>query len=328
MAHNLEIRNDQASMAYFGERPWHGLGTPVEKAMTAEEALKLSRLDFSVAKVPLINPLAGGEIDGFYANIRLDTKQVLGVVKDNYKVIQNADMFKVFDELVSRDEAMYHTAGVMGIGQRTWILAKLPDSIVLKNKAGKKDVIEKYLLVTNSHDGNSTAKVLMTPVRVVCNNTLSYAINTSKASERVSIRHTVSAEDRLKEAMTILGMSKKYYEEVEQVLNKFTLIKFSDSQLNSFLDQLLNVKATLKEGLEAEEKITKKQQDAKSKLIELYHNGTGSELFEGTAYNYYQAVTEYVSHHSPILGDRVSSMMFGKGAEMRQRAFNQIVSVK
>lgn len=328
MAHNLEIRNDQASMAYYGERPWHGLGTPVEKAMTAEEALKLARLDFRVAKVPLVNPLAGGEIDGFYANIRLDTKQVLGVVKDNYKVIQNADMFKVFDELVSRDEAIYHTAGVMGVGQRTWILAKLPDNIVLKNKKGKEDVIEKYILVTNSHDGNSTAKALMTPVRVVCNNTLSYALSTARASEKVSIRHTASADDRLKEAMTVLGISKKYYEEVERRLNQFTLIKFTDTQLNNFVDELLNIKATPKQAQEAEEKISAQKATAKSTLISLYHNGTGSELFEGTAYNYYQAVTEYVSHLSPILSDRVSSMMFGKGASMRQRAFDQIMDMK
>ena len=325
MAHNLEIRNNQASMAYVGEKPWHGLGTEVQKAMTAEEALKLARLDFSVVKHPVFNPLTSEEIDNFYATIRLDTKQVLGIVKGDYRVVQNRDLFTVLDPLVERSEAIYHTAGVMGIGQRVWLLAKLPDSIVLKNKAGKEDVIEEYVLLTNSHDGNSTGKALMTPVRVVCNNTLTWAIN--GATNVVSVRHTSGAKEKLAEASKVLGLAKKYYAEAGELLNQFTLVKFSDTQLSSFLDELLNVKATLNQYNEIEAKVSASQQKAKAQLTELYHAGAGAELFEGTAYNYLQAVTEFVSHHKDTRGDRVSSLMFGAGATMRQKAFAQIGSL-
>lgn len=321
MAHNLEIRNNEASMAYVGERPWHGLGTEVQKAMTAEEALRIARLDFSVVKHPIFNPLNNSEIENFFATIRLDTKDVLGIVKGDYRVVQNRDLFTVLDPLVSRSEAIYHTAGVMGKGQRVWLLAKLPENIVLKNKAGKEDVIEEYVLLTNSHDGNSTGKALMTPVRVVCNNTLTWAIN--GATNVVSVRHTSGAKEKLAEASKLLGLAKKYYAETGELLNKFTLVRFSEAQLSSFVDQLLNVKATLNQYNEIEEKVSAAKQKAKSSIIELYHSGAGAELFEGTAYNYLQAVTEFVSHHKDTRGDRVNSMMFGAGATMRQKLLSR-----
>ena len=222
--------------------------------------------------------------------MRLDKKEILGVVKDSYKVIQNADLFSVLDPLVDRKDAVYHTAGVIKNGKRVWILAKLPDDIVLK-RGSKEDRIEQYLLMTNGHDGRSAGKVLMTPVRVVCDNTLSWALRGT--ADQVSIYHTTNFQDKLNEATRVLGLAKKYFSESKAVFQQLTKVKFSDRQVSEFL----------------------------------YHNGKGSDIFAGTAYNYYQAVTEFVSHSYATKADKVDSMMFGAGATLRQNAFDQLIKV-
>ena len=137
MAHNLEQRGDQTSMFFTGSVPWHQLGRKLDKPATAAEAMEAARLDYTVVKRPLkaiIHTRHFADVPNAFATVRTDTNVVLGVVGSRYEPVQNADAFNFFDPLVDRDEAIYHTAGVLGKGEKVWLLAKLPDYI----RVGKK----------------------------------------------------------------------------------------------------------------------------------------------------------------------------------------------
>ena len=193
MSHDLNMNNGKASMFYVGETPWHKLGTKLENPATAYEAIDAAGLNYTVIKNPIVTVLRSNKIKtiaNHFATVRTDTEEILGVVGSRYEVIQNRNAFSFFDALIGSDEAIYHTAGALGKGERIWILAKLPDYI----RVGKDDVVEKFLLLTNSHDGSSFACAKLTPIRVVCSNTLSAALDGSE--QEVRIRHTPNAPSK------------------------------------------------------------------------------------------------------------------------------------
>ncbi len=203
MAHNLEIENGEASMMYVGEEPWHGLGTKLESPASAAEAIEAAKLDWEVTKVPLY--AASGRrrvaLKNRFAVVRkdlLDKKQckALGIVGSQYTPLQNREAFSFFDPIVGEKAAVYHTAGVLGNGERIWILAKLPEDIRVTDD----DITNKFLLLSNSHDGTSAVQVKFTPIRVVCQNTLTQAL---KRGPTVWVAHTQNIHERLREAAEI-----------------------------------------------------------------------------------------------------------------------------
>jgi len=239
MAHNLEMINRKASMFYFGEDTWHGLGTRVHRALTAEEALVEAKLNYKVVSGQLVYNDGNNNviIHDKRANYRTDTGQYLGTVGNRYSILQNKDAFSFFDELISRDEAVYHTAGVLNNGSTVWILAKMPEDII--GADGEK--IKDYILLSNSHNGSSMVQALITPIRVVCNNTLNFAIE--GAQNKISIRHSGDITSKVKNAHTLLNIHKKYIDKFqlltyklhdvkcsEEILNKFTIDLFPDSE--------------------------------------------------------------------------------------------------
>ena len=159
MSHNLMIQNGEASMMYVGGVPWHGLGTALDKPATAEEAIQAARLDWTVKKLPLYasdgdNSLLRLPVPDKYAVARENSLDVLGVVGSSYTTVQNREAFAFFDPIVGKQAAVYHTAGALGKGERVWILAKLPDSIRVVGD----DITDKFLLLTNSHDGTARCR--------------------------------------------------------------------------------------------------------------------------------------------------------------------------
>ena len=161
------------TMFYTREKPWHGLGTQVMEAPTSAAALSLAGLDWRVIQKPLLT-YDEIPVPGFKANLRDSDNQVLGVVTDRYKVVQNEDAFAFTDSLLG-EGVTYETAGSLQNGRRTWILAKLPQRYIISG-----DEITPYLVFMNSHDGSGAIKAAMTPIRVVCMNTLNLALSTAK----------------------------------------------------------------------------------------------------------------------------------------------------
>ena len=155
------------------ETPWHGLGRIIMDAPASREALELAGLDWQVESRNIYSG-TGAMIPGYRANVRSTDDAVLGVVSDRYRIVQNEEAFQFTDDLLG-EGVTYETAGSLQGGKKVWMLAKLPEKYII---AG--DEVTPYLVFFNSHDGSSGVKVAMTPVRVVCQNTLNLALGTAK----------------------------------------------------------------------------------------------------------------------------------------------------
>lgn len=218
MSHLIEIKNGKASFVENGRRgrAWHRLGTVFDRPLTVKEALHYSHADYRVTLQPLavLTPdiqremdtgsvmalqLSNATIPNVMATFRLDTHQPLGIVSENYGVVQNEDAFKFIDTLVtgklSYQEHMpvIETAGVLGKGERVFVTAKFPDKIILDNKGD--DKVEMYMVFTTSHDGMGAVKCMVTPIRVVCNNTLNFAMKNNAGT--LSLAHKRNIMNRL-----------------------------------------------------------------------------------------------------------------------------------
>jgi phage/plasmid-like protein (TIGR03299 family) len=310
--HNLNINNGKAAMFYVGEPPWHKLGTQLDHPATAAEAIQYAGLDFKVKLKPVKTVINRKQvvIPNSFATIRTDNCTVLGIVGSRYEPIQNKDAFAFFDALVGPDEAMYHTAGVLGNGERIWVLAKLPDYI----HVGKNDVINKFLLLTNSHDGSSLVRAKLTPIRVVCNNTLSAALSGSE--QEVRIRHTANAVNRLEEGHKLLGLTNTLYSQLETIFNKMALKKVTEKKLVEYVRKLIpeNPDAVFQT----------RNQNIREAILELHETGEGAEMSRGSIWGAYNAVTEYTDHvqYSKDASKRLNSIWFGGGEKLKHRAFD------
>ncbi len=186
--------------------PWHGLGTQVAEALTAKEALVQSGLEWLVESQPVFihNPdNSEVEVEGYVANVRSTDRSVLAVVSDQYRIIQNHEAFNFVDELVGGGEVRYETAGSLFHGKKIWVLAKMNRE---RNILG--DPVNPYMLFTNSHDGTSAVTAMMTPVRVVCNNTLNLAL--TQHHRRWTTWHTGDITAKLQEAKRTLLLADEY----------------------------------------------------------------------------------------------------------------------
>ena len=303
-------------MIYVGEVPWHRLGTKLDKPATAAEAIEAAGLGFTVEKAALKTVVGDLRVERHFATVRTDTFDVLGVVGSRYEPIQNKDAFTTFDALVGEGEAIYHTAGVLGKGERIWLLAKLPDYI----RVNGNDVVEKFLLLTNSHDGSGPVRVKLTPIRVVCENTLIIALG--GAEQEVHIRHTAGAEAKLKEAHTLLGLTNQLYAELGEIFTRMGTKKISST------DQIEYVRTVFPEYRKAGGPSPVKA--IHEKVFELVETGQGSETARGTLWGAYNAVTEYVDHNRLTKADdmaRLKSMWFGSGERIKKQAFKIAVSM-
>lgn len=210
------------------KKPWHGLGTIVMEAPTSAEALKLAGLDWQVIQEPIYTDF-NEEIDGYKANVRDSDRKVLGVVSDRYKVVQNLDAFSFTDELLGKG-VRYETAGSLQEGKKVWLLARLPREYII---AGER--ISPYLVFSNTHDGSGSVKVAVTPVRVVCNNTLNLALETANRS--FSMIHTGNIQDKIQEAKDTLFMSEAYMDCLGAEFEQLRRQKMTDAQVEEYLTE-------------------------------------------------------------------------------------------
>lgn len=235
MAHQINYNEQTGKHSFFSvrQRAWHGLGQIVESYPTSAEALEFAGLNFTVEKAPNIHRLPDGSdiiSDSSFFTYRTDNGAVLGDrLGADYQVVQNAQAFAFFDEIVGGDGIFYETAGALGKGERIFITAKLPDYI----RVGKDDLIEKYLFLTTSHDGFGSIMAAFTPIRIVCNNTLNAALK--NCSNAIKIRHTANAEARLKMAHKVLGLANTLTVQMESIFNQWAKVRISDAQVKKLV---------------------------------------------------------------------------------------------
>ncbi len=339
MAHELEIRDGQACMMYAGETPWHKLGTKVEKEVTSAACIRLAGLDWRVEKQPLYIagknavdgiPVIGSVAPDRYGVVRMDDQKVLGVVGSAYEVIQNEEAFAFLDSLVGEGLAMYHTAGSLFGGRKLFITCKLPESMNIGP-----DQIDKYLVLATAHDGSMMMHVKWTPIRVVCWNTMSAAFRigangkVDKTTDMVSILHRGKIQEQVKAARDVLGLTRAYYDRVEECFNKLRQCKIRECDFTRFVNRLVP------DGERADgQKIDRsKHRDA---IRAMYHGGLGNDHPDvaGTKWAAYSAVTEYVDHgrayHKSDSGEaaevRMNAIVWGQGARMKREALEMLMA--
>ena len=322
-------------MMYTGATPWHRLGVQLDGEATAAEAIAAAQMDWKVETQTVYQkktePYTVGmteqqfgalrsyyqEIPNKRAVVRTDTQEVFAIMGDGYEPVQNSEAFGFFDSVIGQGEAIYHTAGSLYGGKRIWILAKLPEDI----EVIPGDVIQPYILLSNSHDGSQALRMQITPIRVVCANTLSAAL---RGGGGFYAKHTKNVMQRANEAREVLGLAHAYFEmfakQVDQLVNtRMTVIEVQD-----YLQQVYRFQAD-KTYADQDHRIVKSYETT---LDLLNHPTNTVGGIAGTRWAAYNAVSYYVDHERPVRGGayrddrRLDASWFGTGAELRQRAYD------
>lgn len=273
------------SMFYVRETPWHGLGTKVMEAPDSEGALIAAGLNWNVIQEPIFTG-KNEPIRGYKANIRDSDRRVLGVVTDRYKVIQNHEAFAFTDELLGQG-VRYETAGSLQDGKKVWLLAHMPHEYIISGER-----ISPYLLFSNTHDGSGAIKVALTPIRVVCNNTLNLALSTAKRSW--SMVHTGDIRSKMQEARDTLFMAERYMDELGKEFEALRLKKLSDQKVMEYIEVLLPVE----DGSTPQQikNIERLREDMKIR----YFDAPDLQDTGKNAYRFINAVSDFATHAKPL----------------------------
>lgn len=266
------------------ETPWHGLGTPVQEALTSEEAIEKAGLNWEVVKKPIYNE-NGIEIPKYFRTARSSDNSTLGIVSGRYKIVQNHEAFSFTDELISGD-VRYETAGSLNEGRRVWLLAKLPDKTILGDK------FDNYICFTNTHDGTGAVQVCMTPIRVVCNNTLNLAL--SQATRKWSTRHIGNLEQKMEEARKALEMAENYMVALDETAKVFADTKVSEAETEVMFDTIFPV--------DLNNDTARKIKNVEYLKSAFFNCLKAPDIvqYSGTAWGVINAMTDFVDHTSPI----------------------------
>lgn len=279
MAANIE------SMFYVREVPWHGLGTRVMEAPTSRDALELAGLNWKVLQEPVYTQ-SEELIKGYKANVRDSDRKVLGVVTERYKVIQNEEAFSFTDSLLG-EGVRYETAGSLQGGRKVWLLARLPQEYIITGER-----ISPYLVFSNTHDGSGAIKAALTPIRVVCNNTLNLALHTAKRSW--SMIHTGDVKGKLEDAKNTLLRAENYMDSLGKEFEALRMKKLTDREVLDYIEVLL----PLDENFTPLQKknIARLREDMKMR----YFDAPDLQEVGKNAYRFVNAVSDFATHTEPL----------------------------
>lgn len=317
MAANIATTKGKPAFAFFGEEPWHKLGQRLDAPATAEEAIVAAGLDYEVTLTPLAT-VDGLSVPKTRAVIRYDNQTVLGVVSDRYQPLQNRQTFGFLDSIVADRGLRYHTAGALGQGEKIFLLAKLPGNIRVKDTD---DTVDKFLLLANAHDGSSALRVLFTPVRVVCQNTLSMALRQSRG-EGVSIRHNGNLAAKIQDAQRVLGLATKFYDDAQAKINRLASVYPTQAQLDLYFKELYPDPEDGSDNGRAKEN--------REKLHSLFESGIGHDMpgIKDTWWCAYNGLTEMIDHRNyrgkteqDRVSNRLQSIWWGTAAKIKEQAW-------
>ena len=343
-------------------KPWAYSGSiDVSQCFTSEEVMIKAGLDWEVSKCELVGKMpinVGNDFDadldkinsikergGFiygkdvynlcenaFGTYRTDYNIPLGVVKSKYTPVQNKEAFTFFDSAIGKNSARWQTAGFFGNGEKIFVSAKLPDNILVNG-----DPVENYLVFTNSHDGTSGVKILFTPIRIICQNTLNAAIR--GASNYVTFRHTSNVHSKINIAQEILGITKVKIQETNEYYNFLNTIKVTDDQVVDYIckqvltdEESFRLKDTghhNKEliyrsyGAMQDAKISTRKMNVINDIWDYYQGGIGQKEIAGTAWGAFNAISGYYSNIDNSEGTkRMDSLLYGDKSRKLESAVN------
>lgn len=275
------------SMFYTGRNvPWHGLGTQVEEAPSSTDAIRLAGLDWKVQQEKVYTE-NGIRIDGYFANVRDKDGKGLGIVGSRYQIVQNEDAFKFTDALLG-EGVKYETAGSLKDGKTIWLLAKLPNKYEILG-----DAVDPYIVFTNTHDGSGAVRVAMTPVRVVCNNTLNMALKSAKRTW--SARHTGCIENKLDEALETLKFADEYMKATQETFEELYKIKLNEFEVRSIINNIVPIN----EEVMNKQKI-ENQNTIRADILYRFKEAPDLKDRESTGARLIQAIADTTSHIEPF----------------------------
>lgn len=324
MAHELRELDGMIYNVQNG-LPWHKLGTPLNGLATINEVLEACPPLAREVVLEKVYTGEGLEVYGKYAPCLLmdDGKRIPfenAIVGSQYRVLQNRQAFEFFDAFCADPNGpKYETAGTLYNGRKVWILAKLPD--VLEVVPG--DIVEPYILLSNSHDGTSAVTIQETPIRVVCNNTLNMALNMS-VNRKHKIRHSGDIFTKVSRVQDALGIVREQFAETANLYKQLAQVEPTHEQIEQVLTVLFPPTASAR------------AENQKERVRILVDRGTGTEIdgVRGTGWGLYNAVTELVDHTAnlgskrPNADDmRLNALWFGNGAKVKETALEAICQV-
>ena len=314
MAHMIEMVNGKAQMAYAGELPWHGLGTKVPGDLTPGQMLEAAGLDWSVEKVPAFAKVGGKDVNiGQSALVRSSDNKILDVVSNDWNPVQNHEAFDFFNEFVAAGDMEMHTAGSLKDGQIIWGLAKVKESFELF----KGDKIDSYLLFSNFHKYGFSTDVRFTPIRVVCNNTLTLSLN-SKVERMAKISHRqVFNPDDVKGMLGIATNKLAQYKEMASFLGSK---RYNNENIVEYFTRIFPVTGSG----EKKKEVSKNAQYA----LDVLETQPGAEYAPGTWWQAFNAVTFLTDHVIGRTADtRLTSAWYGYNKGVKTRALETAVEM-
>ena len=305
MAHMVE------TMAYAGELPWHGLGVKVIDDLTPEQMMQKAGVDWSVEKQDLVTKM-GSSVKNKQALVRSSDGSVLDVVGKGWNPVQNADAFNFFEEYVRAGDMQMHTAGSLNDGKMVWALAKTNESFELFDG----DVTENYFLFSNPHEFGKAIDIRMTPIRVVCNNTLTLSLNQdSNAMLKVNHRKEFDVAE-VKEQM---GIAKEKMEQYKSMAEFLCSKPYTSENIVQYFNEVFGSPA--KEKVDGVLPFT-----SNNAKIAMEHLDTqpGAKFAQGSFWNAFNTVTYMTDHIQGRSNDgRLTSSWYGRNRRVKLKALDK-----
>lgn len=330
MAHEIDFTTQAQGSAMFAYKPaWHGFGTVVSEAQTSADALRIAGLDWTVALTDLAAIMPDGShqpIDTHRATMRTDTGKALGAVGLRYQPLQNRDAFAWMDEVVGEQLAIWHTCGSLRGGKDVWMLAKLPGNLEVCDR----DVLDKYVLITNNHAGTGAVRLFPTSVRVVCANTLRLAIsevdsNKSDAGLPLGLKlfHTAgSLGKRVQKARELLGVIGKSHDEFAQAARSMLAKPLNTQQVSDYFGGLV------------ENRSDRNREKVLGQLWDRFALPTNEGGYKSNAWTAYNAASEWADHELRVTGKgekrmerKFRSCLFGSAHAFKERAWASAIEM-
>lgn len=310
MAHMIE------TIAYAGEVPWHGLGTKVPADLSPAQMLEKAGLNWTVEKTPAFANIGGKDVSvGWSALTRSSDNSILSVVSNDWNPVQNAEAFEFFDEYCRVGDMEMHTAGSLRDGQIVWGLAKVKDSFDLF----KGDQVDSYLLFTNPHKFGQCIDVRFTPIRVVCNNTLTLSL--SQKSDRV-VKKNHRTEFNAAEVKQTLGIATEKLAKYKEMAAFLGSKRYTEETAKQYFNTVFPVIAYNKEKGPQRKELSK----SATRALEVLDTQPGARFAEGSWWQAFNAVTYLTDHEIGRSQDtRLQSAWFGANKNLKIKALETAV---
>lgn len=324
MSHDIDESTGKPAMAYVGEVPWHGLGKALPPGQDIDTWVEAAGLDWDIEMLPVryqMNDQNHVMSDRFVL-ARSDTQAALSVVSGDYQVVQPKAVLEFYRDLVEQRGYQLETAGALAGGRKVWALARTGLVAGVANDAA--DKLGAYVLLATSCDKTLATTVTFTSVRVVCQNTLGFAVQDMKKGNRRSIKVAHSLRFDPAQIKNDLGLMDESWEKFKRQLLPMAGKQLSKSDAEQFFLSLIQSEKEAKEG-----KISDRKHKEFMQLMSFYRHAPGQSLptAKDTLWGAVSAVTYYVDHILPSSGDRLDSAWFGAGATLKEKAWEKALEM-